>query len=90
MRKKSGIGAISMKSFLDHAAFDADTTTMLASVFDAAWERIEKSGSPLAAKENAVAARERLARHIIEAAKAGQGDPKHLIEDALAHLDASK
>ena len=77
-------------SLLENAAFDLDTTALLASAFDSAWDTVKKSGSPLAANHQAAWAREVLAKRIIEMGKKGERDPQRLVDDALAHLAGSK
>ena len=74
---------------LASAAFEPDTVALLASAFDTAWEAVKKSGSPLAAEDQAAATREALARRIIEAGKKGERDMQRLVDDALAHLTGS-
>jgi hypothetical protein len=58
----------------------------LAAAFDAAWETIQKSGSPLAGEAEATSTRERLAKRIIEMGKQGERDHERLVSDALANL----
>jgi hypothetical protein len=70
-------------------SFDPETTSLLASAFEDAWETVRKSGSPLASDGQASATREILAKRIIERAKAGERDSKTLANDALFHLAAS-
>jgi hypothetical protein len=70
-------------------SFDPETTSLLASALEAAWETVRKSGSPLATEEQASSTREILAKRIIESAKAGERDPQTLANDALSHLAAS-
>jgi hypothetical protein len=71
-------------------SFDPETTSMLASAFEAAWETVKKSGSPLAADGQALSTREILAKRISERAQVGERDPKTLISDALSHLTGSR
>jgi hypothetical protein len=75
---------------LANSAFDADTTALLASAFDTAWDTIKKSGSPLAAEGQAASTREALARRIIETGQRGERDRQRLVDDALDHLAGSK
>jgi hypothetical protein len=74
------------KSLFDRGAFDPESTSLLIKAFDAAWETVLRSGSPLASAERADTTRETLARYIIERVQAGERDSKTLIADALAHL----
>jgi hypothetical protein len=73
-------------SLFGHQSFDPETTSLLASAFESAWETVKKSGSPLAADGQALSTREILAKRIIERAQAGERDPVKLTSDALAHL----
>jgi hypothetical protein len=67
-------------------SFDPETATLLASAFDAAWDTVRRSGSPLAANGNASSTRETLAKSIIDSARRGERDPKKLTDDALIHV----
>jgi tartrate dehydratase beta subunit/fumarate hydratase class I family protein len=77
-------------SLFKKEAFDPDTTSLLASAFDSAWETVKKSGSHLAADGQALSTREILAKRIIERAQAGERDPVKLTSDALSHLAGSR
>ena len=77
-------------ALLANTAFDPPTLTLLASAFETAWDTIKKSGSPLAANDQAVSTREVLAKRIIEQGKQGERDRQRLVDDALAHLTGSK
>jgi hypothetical protein len=77
-------------SLLAKSAFDPDTTALLASAFDTTWNRLKKSGNPLAADSEAASTREVLAKYIIEMGQKGERNPKRLVEGALAHLTGSK
>ena len=67
-------------------AFDAETTHLLGSTFDAAWERVETSDSLPTDKGYVLSMRELLAKFIIAMVEQGEKDPKRLIEKALARL----
>jgi hypothetical protein len=67
-------------------SFDPETVAILASAFDAAWDILQKSGSPLASDAHAATTRERLAKRIIEMGQKGVRNHRRLVEDALAHL----
>jgi len=58
--------------------------------FDTAWDTIKKSGSPLAADDQAASTRELLAKRIIAMGKKGERNPQRIVGDALAHLADSK
>lgn len=77
-------------SLFGHGTFDPETTSALVAAFEAAWETVIKSGSPLAAADRAAATRDLLAKRIIASAQSGERDPKRLKEDALAALTASR
>ena len=70
--------------------FDRDTTLLLVSAFDAAWETVKKSGSTLAADDQAASTRELLAKRIIKMGEQGERNMQRLIDDALAHLTGVK
>ena len=77
-------------SLLENAAFDLETTALLASAFDSAWDTVKKSGSPLAANENADSTRNLLAKRIIKMGQQGERDRQRLVDDALAHLTVAR
>jgi hypothetical protein len=79
-----------MDSLLANRAFDPNLTALLASAFDAAWDTVKKSGSARAADDQATSTREVLAKRIIEMGQKGERDRQRLVDDALAHLAASK
>ena len=67
-------------------SFDPETVAILASAFDAAWDILQKSGSPLASEAHAATTRERLAKRIIEMGQKGVRNHQRLVKDAIAHL----
>jgi len=67
-------------------AFDPETIRILAQAFDDAWRRAQLSKTPYVAEEYAEAGRIILAKHIITAAKAGERDPRWLVDSALLYL----
>jgi hypothetical protein len=67
-------------------AFDAETTGLLASTFDAAWEAAVASDGSLADAQHEGPARQTLARCIIELIHQGETNPHRLAEDALHGL----
>jgi hypothetical protein len=81
---------VPIDSLLANAAFDPDTTVLLASAFDTAWDTVKKSGSPLAADDQAASTREVLAKRIIKMGQQGERDRQRLVGDALAHLADSR
>jgi hypothetical protein len=77
-------------SLLKNSTFGPETTALLASAFDTAWDTIKKSGSPLAADDKAASTREVLAKRIIEMGQRGERDRQRLVDDALYHLAGPK
>ena len=77
---------MSIIPFLRGAAFDPKAVAILGAAFDAAWDALQKSGSPLASDARAMTTRERLAKRIIEMGQKGMRNHQRLVEDAIAHL----
>jgi hypothetical protein len=75
-----------MDSLLANKAFDAETTRLLGSTFDAAWERVEASDSLPTDKRQVASMRELLAKFIIRMVEQGERDSNRLIETALVRL----
>jgi hypothetical protein len=71
---------------LAKAAFDPETTAILAAAFDTAWETVKRSGSTIATDDDAESRREQLAKYIIAAAQDGERDPHRLVERALSQF----
>jgi hypothetical protein len=67
-------------------AFDAETTQLLGSAFDAAWEMAKASNGSLRDERHVASMRELLAKFIIATAEQGERDPNRLIEKALLRL----
>lgn len=80
---------MSIVPLLAQSAFEPETIDILVSVFEAAWRRVESSGSKLASPAYKRAAQEIIARRIIEAARDGQRDTNTLVEDAVNFLERS-
>jgi hypothetical protein len=76
-------------ALLANKVFDDETTSRLGEAYEAAWQTLKASGSPLADRSRAGATRERLARCIIELGQRGETDPDRLSEKALARLAGS-
>jgi hypothetical protein len=75
-----------MHSLPTNNVFDAETTKILASAFDAAWELVKTpDGSPDGARHVAET-RESLAKHIMALARRGERNPNRLTKDALRRL----
>jgi len=70
--------------------FDPEPMGLLATAFDTEWDKVKKSGSPLGADDKAASTRELLAKRIIAMGRKGERDMQRLVDDALAHLPATK
>jgi hypothetical protein len=81
---------VSIIPFLRGNAFDPEAVAILGAAFDAAWDIVQKSGSPLPDEAQAATTRERLAKRIIEMGQKGARNHKRLVEDALAHLTGAR
>jgi hypothetical protein len=75
-----------LDSLLAEKAFDAETTRILGSAFDAAWERIEATNTVPADQRQAASMRELLAKFIIAAVEQGETDPHRVMEKASLRL----
>jgi len=75
-----------MGSLLAKKAFDAETTRVLGSAFDAAWEKVEATNILPTDKRQMASMRELLAKFIIATVEQGERDPNRLIEKALLRL----
>ena len=71
---------------LANKAFDAETTQLLGSAFDAAWETVKASNGVLLDERRVASMRELLAKFIIATVEQGERDPNRLIEKALLRL----
>lgn len=80
---------MSIIPLLAQSAFEPETIEFLAAVFEAAWSKVEQSGSKLASPAYRRAAQEILAKRIIEAAQRGERDRNAMIDDAVDFLDRS-
>ena len=76
---------MSMRQLFANAAFDSETTGLLGTAFDEAWETLKVSGA-LAETSHIIAIRELLAKRIIERGRCGEKDRNRLVADALADL----
>jgi hypothetical protein len=59
-------------ALLQKAAFDPETTQILTTAFDKAWDKFKSSGSPLADHACAPSTRALLAKQMIEIAQNGE------------------
>ena len=71
---------------LRNAAFDPETTSLLVTAFNEAWESVQRSGSELALDGHAEETRTVLAKRIIEMGARGNRNQRDLVADALAYL----
>ena len=89
-RSAHSIGASqAVRGFIKHyadGAFDPAVISILEDAFEDAWGRVQASSAPYGTDEYAAAGRAILARHIIQAAKAGERDPRWLADSALLYL----
>ena len=81
----SSLPPIYIKHYAD-GAFDPAVISILEDAFEDAWRRVQASSAPYGTDEYAAAGRAILARHIIQAAKAGERDPRWLADSALLYL----
>jgi len=82
-----------MYGFIEQFApgvFSPEDVTLLADAFEDAWRRVQASKAPYAAEEYALAGRTILAKHIINAANAGERDPRWLADSAILYLARQK
>jgi hypothetical protein len=82
-----------MHGFLEKFApgvFGPEDAKILTQAFDDAWARVRASKESYLAEEYTVAGRAILAKHIINAAKAGERDPRWLADRALLYLSQRK
>ena len=75
-----------MHSLVTNNVFDAETTKILASAFDAAWEELNTADGSGAGERHVVETRELLAKHIMALAQRGERNPNQLIKNALRRL----
>jgi hypothetical protein len=80
---------MSIIPMLAQSAFEPEMIETLVSVFEAAWQKVEQSGSKFASPAYKRAAQEIIAKRIIEMAQRGERDPAALANDAVAYLDGS-
>jgi hypothetical protein len=74
---------------LQQSAFEPEVIEILVAVFEAAWLKVEQSGSKLASPAYKRAAQEIIAKRIIEMAQRGARDPRELADDAVSYLNQS-
>ena len=74
---------------IDRTDFDPETVTILAAAYEDAWQAIATSGSAFAKPRYEKAAREIVARRILDQAMQGERDRIRLRDDAVAYLARS-
>ena len=80
---------MSIIPLLAQSAFEPETVEFLVSIYEAAWNKVELSGSKLASPGYQRAAQEIIAKRIIEMAQRGERDPSILADDAVSFLERS-
>jgi hypothetical protein len=80
---------MSIIPLLAQSAFEPEMIDFLVSVYEAAWSKVEQSGSKLASPGYQRAAQEIIAKRIIEMAQRGERDPNVLADDAMTFLQRS-
>ncbi len=73
-------------SLLQEAAFDPETTHILTTAFNKAWDKFKSSGSALADDACAPSTRALLAKQIIETARTGERNIDRLVENLHVQL----
>ena len=89
MGLQTRIGVMSILPLLAQSAFEPEMIDFLVSVYEAAWKKVEQSGSKLASPGYQRAAQEIIAKRIIEMAQRGERDPSVLADDAVSYLERS-
>jgi len=80
---------MSIIPLLKQSAFEPEMIEILVSVFEAAWKKVEQSGSKLASPGYKRAAQEIISKRIIEMAQRGERNPSELADDAVTYLEQS-
>jgi hypothetical protein len=80
---------MSIIPLLAQSAFEPEFIETLVSAYEDAWQQVEKSGSTFASPRYKRAAREIIAKRIIEMAQRGEREPTRLAEDAVSYLARS-
>jgi hypothetical protein len=77
-----------MRQYLtDHpGAFDPETISILSGVLDDAWQVVEANKTAFRMDGHPEAARNALAKHIVDIAKQGERNRQRLIDGTLARL----
>ena len=77
---------MSIVPLLAQSAFEPETIETLVAVYEAAWRKVEQSGSKFASPGYKRAAQEIIAKRIIEMAQRGERDKKVLSDAAVTYL----
>ena len=77
---------MSIIPLLANASFDPEAVEILSAAFEEAWDKVRQSGSTFARPAYERAAREILAKCIIDMAQRGERDQRQLSEAAVAYL----
>jgi hypothetical protein len=77
-------------ALLQQAAFDPETTRILTTAFDKAWDKFKSSGNALADEACAASTRALLAKQIIETAQKGERNIDRLVENGVTYLAGVK
>jgi hypothetical protein len=80
---------MSIIPLLQQSSFDPEVINTLAAAYDAAWQKIEQSGSTFASPRYRRAAKEIIAKRIIEMAQRGEVEISRLADDAVDYLARS-
>jgi hypothetical protein len=78
--------ALPIGSPLANASFDSDTTRLLASAFETAWQTVDTLDGMLADESHRASTREFPAKRIIDMGQRDERNHDRLVENALAHL----
>ena len=79
-----------IRALLKESDFGSDKTTLLTTVFDRAWAKIELAKSPLSEERNVAAARVALAKWVVAKGHSGERDVDKLVEDAVVFMAGLK
>jgi len=74
---------------LADTSFDPELIATLVAAYEAAWDKIEKSGSLFASPRYRRVAQEIIAKRIIDTAQLGEIRPLRLADDAVSYLSES-
>lgn len=77
---------MSIIPLLTNSSFDPEAVATLSAAFDEAWEKLKQSGSSFTRPAYERAAREILAKHIIELAQRGERNRRRLCDSAIEFL----